>query len=104
MKCKKDIDRDIYNLFTVYQCLNCENLFEDEFIKIGYRLIGIYNFKKCSFDNLLLKEKFMTFLLECIKYNDKIILLWGEENLVSSNYEALNSFLDNGYDIQIINY
>ncbi len=104
MKCKKNIDRDIFSLFEVYECKDCENLNHDEFIWIGYRLIGIYNFKKCFFEERLLEVKFVRFLIEAMKNSEKIILLWGEEHLAARNYEILGKFLDDGYDIQIINY
>ncbi|MGI6710679.1 MAG: hypothetical protein ACOX4W_04460 [Bacilli bacterium] len=104
MKCEKNINRDIFNLFKVYECGECQNFYQDEFILIGYRLIGIYKFKKCFYEDRFLEVKFLKFLLEAIKNSEKIILLWGEEHFTPRNYEALSKFLDDGYDIQIINY
>lgn len=104
MNCSKKEERNILNLFKIYDCETCASLKEDEIIKIGKRVIGIYKFEKCNLDKSLLQAKFLAFLLEAIKNNDSIILLWGEEHIKAQYYEALDAFLESGMDIQIINY
>ncbi|NLD26702.1 MAG: hypothetical protein GX661_05000 [Acholeplasmataceae bacterium] len=107
MNCREK--RSFFNIFTIFDCRSCPFQKEDENLIIGENNIGIYHlFRDCpqvpiNKDDLYYDHpKLRHLLMDAIRYQEEIFLLFVEEFRLSSYIEVFDKILDSGLSIQII--
>lgn len=107
MKC--GVKRNIFSLFTVYNCRGCKYKKDDEIIYIGRNVIAIYHlFDECinlEIDKDLLvcdNEKLILLLKDAIKYQDEIFFCFLDDFKLDNYYDVFEKIIDENLSIQII--
>ncbi|HHU55341.1 MAG TPA: hypothetical protein GXZ48_01430 [Acholeplasmataceae bacterium] len=110
MNCIKKEKRNLFSLFTIYDCNRCIYFRKDETIIIGRHAIQIYSITPGCWLESINDEYFMfnkmlaKLLLEFSVNQENNLFLWFDGFLNIDNHgEIFSSFLNIGYNIHIIN-
>ena len=113
MSCIKEEKRNVFNIFTVYTCNNCEYFIDDELIMIGKCAIRIYPiFQRCIFDSIdefmhLESKRLAKMLKEVSRYLelfDDILFLWVDDasDVIRFNEGFFDAMFAQGISIVMI--
>lgn len=101
--CQKKVRRGMKNLFDIYSCNSCRQIYLDEEITIGKIKLYIYYLKKCDLevDNFSYSKKLIQIIYEYILNESNDLLIIEEYNKIKQ--DDLEVLINMGKNIHIIN-
>lgn len=101
MSCIRHRTRTLFNLFEIFTCDNCNEVYDYDYILIGRQVINIYKRNsKCSND--IYSFKYLKLLLKEFIYNkDDVNFVICEDEYINV-FDYIPSFLDEFRNVNIL--